>query len=181
MAKELIPSEQKQEEAPAEKVPSQPFLSKKLIIIGIPVFIVQLAVIYFLAVKFLSPASPTSAKDPSKEAAKTAEHKDAAEVESQNIFVVKDVIVNPAGTNGTRFLLTTVGFEVSSPECEKELEKKEVQVRDALNTVLTSKGLDELVGMEQREVLRAELAKKVGELLRSGSLSKVYFSKFIIQ
>lgn len=181
MAKELIQSEQKQEEGTAPKAATQPFLSKKLIIIGIPVFVIQLAVIYFLAVKFIAPSSTASAKDPSKEAAKSAEHKDASEVEEQNIFVVKDVIVNPAGTNGTRFLLTTVGFEVSSPECEKELEKKEIQVRDALNTVLTSKGLDELVGADQREALRAEVAKKVGEILRTGSLSKVYFSKFIIQ
>lgn len=181
MAKELIQAEQKQEEGTAEKTASKPFLSKKLIIIGIPIFVVQLAVIYFLAVKFIAPSSAAPAKESGKEAAKSAEHKEGSGVEEQNIFVVKDVIVNPAGTNGTRFLLTTVGFEVSSPECEKELEKKEVQVRDALNTVLTSKGLDELVGVEQREALRAEVAKKVGEILRTGSLSKVYFSKFIIQ
>ena len=95
--------------------------------------------------------------------------------------MVKDLIVNPAGTNGTRFLLTTVGFEVTTPETQKELEAKEVQVRDILNTVLTGKGLDELVDVSQRETLRAEIAEKINALLKNGTLSSVYFSKFIIQ
>jgi flagellar FliL protein len=94
---------------------------------------------------------------------------------------VKDLIVNPAGTNGTRFLLTTVGFEVTTPEGLKELETKDVMVRDALNTILTSKDLATLVNVEGREALRKEIEEKVGSLLRTGTLTNVYFSKFIIQ
>ena len=74
-----------------------------------------------------------------------------------------------------------MGIEVSTPEGQAELEKKEVQVRDLLNSILTSKGLNELVSIEQRELLRIEISKKVGELLKSGKLRNVYFSKFIIQ
>ena len=54
-------------------------------------------------------------------------------------------------------------------------------MRDILNTVLTSKGLDELVDVHQREALRTEIAEKINALLKNGSLSSVYFSKFIIQ
>jgi flagellar FliL protein len=147
----------------------------KLVIIGIPVFLVQLAVVYFLVAKFAASPSASAQSEP----AKAAETKEPAEAKS--IFVVKDVIVNPAGTNGTRFLLTTVGFEISGAEREKDLEKKEVQVRDVLNTVLTSKGLDELVRPDQREALRKEIFQKVAEMLPAGTLTNVYFSKFIIQ
>jgi len=181
MAKETLKEEGAQAAQPAKK----PFLSKKLILFGVPVFLVQLVVIYFVVAKFLAPSGT-----PGKETAKAAESKEegkgketeaSGEGGAQSMFVVKDMIVNPAGTNGTRFLLTTVGFEVSNAEGKKELENKEVQVRDALNTVLTSKGLEELIDVKLREDLRAEISQKVGEIMKSGNLTNVYFSKFIIQ
>ena len=178
MAKELLT----QPQAPVQgndqvaKAPSVPVFSKKVIIIGIPIFLVQLAIVYFLMVKFLG-----SSAHAQNGGAKAEEEAQKAEVTTQNIFLIKDVIVNPAGTNGTRFLLTTVGIEVSTPEAQQELEKKEVQVRDMLNSILTSKGLPDLVSIDQRELLRAEISKKVGEMLKTGKLKNVYFSKFIIQ
>ncbi len=154
---------------------------KKMIIIGIPVFLVQLVLIFFVIKMFIAPSGSADAGH--EEATKPAETSAGGHGEgaAQSLFVVKDLIVNPAGTNGTRFLLTTVGFEVSGPEAHKELEAREVQVRDVLNTVLTSKGLDELVDVQQREALRTEIAEKINALLKHGSLSSVYFSKFIIQ
>lgn len=154
---------------------------KKLLIFGIPVFVVQLVVVYFVITKVLAP-SPVPSADQAAAATKGhgSESENGATVES-SIYIVKDIIVNPAGTNGTRFLLTTVGFEVTTPEAKKELEAKDVQVRDVLNTVLTGKDLVTLSMVEQREPLRQEIAKKVGELLHSGDLTNVYFSKFIIQ
>ena len=175
MAKEQDPIDPKAQHAAAEQVSKQPLNLKKLILFGVPVFLVQLVAIYFLMSKFVVPSSAA------KESAKPAETKEAAEHPAQSIFVVKDIIVNPAGTNGTRFLLTTIGLEVTTPEAQNDLEKKEVQVRDILNSVLTSKGLDDLVNVEQREALRAEIFQKVSELVKSGTLANVYFSKFIIQ
>ena len=176
MAKEQEAAQQKPPAPAGEQAAKSPFQAKKLIVIGVPVFLVQLVVIYVVMAKFVVPMSSGQ-----KESAKPAEVKESAEHPTQSIFVVKDIIVNPAGTNGTRFLLTTIGFEVSTPEAQKELEKKEVQVRDVLNSVLTSKGLDELVSVEQRETLRTEISQRVSELVKSGSLANVYFSKFIIQ
>jgi flagellar FliL protein len=178
MAKELTPPSQPstQNADAAEKTPAPPFFSKRLIMIGILIFVVQLAIVYFLIAKFI--AVPTHAESST---AKTEEESQKAESATQNIFLIKDIIINPAGTNGTRFLLTTVGIEVSTPEAQQELEKKEVRVRDLLNSILTSKGLSDLVSMEQRELLRVEISKKVGELLKAGKLRNVYFSKFIIQ
>jgi len=178
MAKELISQGQSPAQSAdvAAKAAAPPFFSKKILMIGIPIFVVQLAIVYFLMAKFVvSPAHADGA------AAKPEDETQKTESTTQNIFLIKDVIVNPAGTNGTRFLLTTVGIEVSTPEAQQELEKKEVQVRDMLNSILTSKELSELVSIEQREILRGEISKKVGEMIKTGKLRNVYFSKFIIQ
>ncbi len=185
MAKEPTPTEQSSSQ-PAEAKKALPL--KKLIMIGVPVFLVQIVVLFFVATKFVGGGSASHTGQPgaesTKEAAKEAEsgdEKEGGEGAGSHMFVVKDLIVNPAGTNGTRFLLITVGFETSTVEGAKEMERKEIQVRDALNSVLTTKGLDELANIAQREQLRGEILAKATELVKSGTVSNVYFSKFIIQ
>lgn len=186
----------KQEEAaaaaPAEKAAGGAISIKQLLMFGVPVFVVICGLMIWLLPKFLGPPSAgTEAEKPAASSAKGhGEKSESKESEGgeggeagaePNIYIVKDLILNPAGTNGTRFLLTTVGFEVSNAEAKKELEAKDVQVRDALNTVLSAKTLGSLSVPEKRDSLREEISEKVGKLLHSGELTSVYFSKFIIQ
>lgn len=97
------------------------------------------------------------------------------------LFVVKDLIVNPAGTGGLRYLLTSVGIEVTNEKAFAEIQSKEVIVNDILINVLSSKTLEELSDVTKRKDLRREIAKKVDEILTQGRVQNVYFSKFIIQ
>ena len=74
MAKETLAPEQ------ASQPPQPPAAPKgvtpmKLAIIGIPVFLVQLAVVYFLVAKFVAPSAPPSQTEP----AKTTEQKESSD------------------------------------------------------------------------------------------------------
>jgi flagellar FliL protein len=193
MAKDTNAPEAKPEEAPKDEPKGLPI--KKLIIIGVPLLVVQLGLLWWFVIRPSGGSPQASSPQPEASAAKHEAGKESKEGGKESkesgkegegeagahMYVVKDLIVNPSGTNGTRFLLTTIGFETSTAEGEKELEKKDIQVRDALNSVLTTKGLDQLASIEQREALRAEIQGKIGELLKTGTISNVYFSKFIIQ
>jgi flagellar FliL protein len=161
--------------APAEAPKSDSFNIKKILTIGVPIILVQVVLLYFLFAKFIAPgmSSQTNAKEES--------HGEASVPEQTQVMVIKDIIVNPAGTNGTRFLLTTVGLEIPSPELKLELEGKEVQTRDILNTILTSKGLEELTTPQFKELLRKEILEKLNSTLTKGKIKNIYFSKFIIQ
>jgi flagellar protein FliL len=176
MAKETPPPEQPHAEAqqPEQATPS-PFTLKKILMIGAPLLLVQLVVAYFLVGKIVAPTTVDAGTTH-----EPAEQDSIAEHTSE-VFVVKDLLVNPAGTNGTRYLLTTVGLEVSTPESLVELEKKEVQVRDLLITILATKTLSELTDLERREAIREEISVKAKSLIKSHQLKSVYFSKFIIQ
>lgn len=177
MAKEVLTQNQSSEQPPPPQetpVNETSIPVKKMAIYGAVVFLVQLAVVYFVTVKFIVPASAQSVAP--------AEKNEEASVEiEQQIFLLKEVLVNPAGTNGTRFLLTSIGFEMSSLEAKQEIERKEVQVRDVMNAIFTSKTLPELIDFQRREVIRHEIKVKTAGLVKSGTLKKVYFSKFIIQ
>ncbi|HUN65406.1 MAG TPA: flagellar basal body-associated FliL family protein [Bacteroidota bacterium] len=176
MAKEASASEDpKAKTDAAPPAPTKSSLQKKILMFGIPIFLVQAAAVYFLTAKILYPASVRHSGGTVQEEAKPE-----PEPESQ-IYVVKDLIVNPAGTKGTRFLLTTIGIEVASPAAKAELEKKDVQVRDILNSILSGKELDELVDGQKRKNLRKEIADQVKKMVPDDQLRNVYFSKFIIQ
>ncbi len=146
--------------------------------IASPVLVLQVVLVYFLVAKFFAPRMANE-----KEGGSTAsvESKASKDEETTQIVVIKDIIVNPAGTNGTRFLVTTVGLEVPNTEAKNELEQKEVQTRDVLITILAGKRLEDLASPENKDSLRSEIQQSVDKILRSAKLKNVYISKFIIQ
>ncbi len=173
-------------------------LSVKVIIFGSSLFLLQVVVIYYLTSKLIAPitsgkqvaiASEMNAPvaevfskgfDP-KDSETTTLGSDVNDAGEENLYVIKDLIINPARTNGTRFLLTTIGFRMSNKEAFSEMETKNVQVRDILNTILTRKTIDQLVSVGLRDSLKAEIEHGVHKVVRNGKLLNVYFSKFIIQ
>ena len=68
------------------------------------------------------------------------------------IHEISNIVVNPAGTGGSRFLSASFGFELESPELEAEFNAREVVIRDALITILASKTVAQLTDPKQKEV-----------------------------
>lgn len=172
MAKKQKEQEAEETAAPAAKTGSS---LSKIIMIGVPIFLLQVVVVYFLTANFIVPMSLN--KPVEEEAEEVAKKLPVG----QHIVNVKDVIVNPAGTNGSRFLLVSVAFDVDTEEARKDLEKKDTVLRDMLLSSLSIKSLDQLIDPFERENLRKELRKKSSELLSEGSILNVYFSKYIVQ
>ncbi len=180
MAKENPPldsTNQQPAPAPAPQA-SSGWSLQKILTIAVPVLILQVVLVYFLVAKFFAPKMAGEKDGGSAVASETKSSKDD---ETTQIVVIKDIIVNPAGTNGTRFLVTTVGLEVPTVEAKNELEQKEVQTRDVLITILAGKRLEDLATPENKDSLRAEIQRNIDKILRSAKLKNVYISKFIIQ
>ena len=91
------------------------------------------------------------------------------------------MVVNPAGTEGTRFLSASIGLETYSKETFDLMEKREPLVRDALITILGSKTIDQLSDPKQKEIIRFQIKKRTEQLLHVDDLSAVYFTQFILQ
>ncbi|MBI5726904.1 MAG: flagellar basal body-associated FliL family protein [Ignavibacteriales bacterium] len=165
-------------------------LNPKVFIIGLPLFIVQLVVIYFITANFLlsrwsslaegdGEGSQTEEVHGEKKTKKKA--KSGEEVEGKFFFSVEDIIINPAGTNGQRLMLTSVGFSVPTEEQKKGLEEKEVLLKDIVISTLSSKTLSELNQVGYKDSLKVELTRIITERIPELELSDIYFSKYIIQ
>jgi flagellar FliL protein len=98
-----------------------------------------------------------------------------------DIYLIKEIIVNPAGTGGTRFLSASIGFELESDKVGELFSEREAIVRDALITILSSQSIPELSDFKRRERLRKLIQLRVQKLLHSDEIAAVYFTEFVLQ
>lgn len=97
------------------------------------------------------------------------------------VYSIKDIIVNPAGTGGTRFLSVSLGFELGSPTLADQFDTKEAIVRDALITILSSKTVAQLTDVKQKEIARYQIKKRLEQLLETDQIRGVYYTDFVLQ
>jgi flagellar FliL protein len=100
---------------------------------------------------------------------------------SSLVYAVQDIVVNPAGTGGSRFLSASFAVEVQASGLKDEMEKKDAMVRDALITILSSKTVPQLTDPKQKEIVRYQIKKRLQQLLGTEAISNVYFTDFVLQ
>lgn len=97
------------------------------------------------------------------------------------LYAIDDIIVNPAGTGGTRFLSVSFGLELGNNDLASHLEDREPMVRDALITILASKTVAQLTDAKQKEITRYQIKKRLEKLLETEDLKGVYYTDFVLQ
>ncbi|PKK84421.1 MAG: hypothetical protein CVT49_03610 [candidate division Zixibacteria bacterium HGW-Zixibacteria-1] len=150
---------------------------KKPWLIYLAVVVVMAAGGYFAGTKYLKSSDPVSSeekKDDKKENKKK-------QFTATEMFMMQDIIVNPAGTGGTRFLSISIGFEIGTHETVLQFEKREPVIKDALITILGSKTIEQLSDPKEKEITRYQIKKRVEQLMQTDELAAVYFTDFILQ
>lgn len=120
-----------------------------------------------------------------QEAPKPADH-DSGEVSEKEapggegrLVRLDNLIVNPAGSQGTRFLMVSVAVEAPNAKVEEALRARDAQIRDVVIALLERKTMDALSQPGARDVLKKEMADTLGRL--SGARLRVYLPQFVIQ
>ncbi|MDP2038775.1 MAG: flagellar basal body-associated FliL family protein [Ignavibacteria bacterium] len=158
----------------------------KILLFGLPLFIVQLVAVYFITANFLLNKMHANGTD---SVATAAGKKDVTKVVKEEkpsefgkfIYEIQDQIVNPAGTDGRRLLMVSLGFDVPTEENKKEMEVKDVLLKDAALSVMSSKDLSQLGNMAYRDTLRTEIVQKLRKIMPEVKINTIYFSKYILQ
>jgi flagellar FliL protein len=97
------------------------------------------------------------------------------------VYTVKDMVINPAGTNGSRFLSVSFGLELANAETQAALEARDPLVRDALITIMSSKTVAQLTDAREKEITRLQIKKRLSDLLQTSDIAAVYFTDFVLQ
>ncbi|KJS30370.1 MAG: hypothetical protein VR64_16910 [Desulfatitalea sp. BRH_c12] len=97
------------------------------------------------------------------------------------IYKMDTLIVNLADQGGKRYLRVTMELELSAPEVTAEIDTRLPQLRDAILMVLPSKQYSDIGTTEGKILLRDELIVKINGILKKGTVSKLYFTEFVVQ
>ena len=153
-------------------------LNPKVLLIGIPLYIVQLIAVYFVTVNFF-----IDAKNPEDGTELVNEDELAfadSVVTGKFIFQTGDIIVNPAD-GGVRLMLINLGFDVPKEEMLTELQEKKPIVNDAIINLIGQKRLHELMNVKMKPKLKEEIKKMMKEKFPDIKISEIYYNKYIIQ
>jgi flagellar FliL protein len=95
---------------------------------------------------------------------------------------MENLVLNPAGSNGTRFLMASVAAEVKDDKVKDEMAGRDAELRDAVLRILGERTVDQLADMSLREALKKELIDSLNSKLQSKTaVKRVYFPQFVIQ
>lgn len=131
--------------------------------------------------KKVAPAAAGAAGAEKAEAPKEEEAAAEGEGGEAKVFLLDNMVLNPAGSSGQRFLLVSIALRLANAEIETELKARDAEVRDAMLRVLGAKHVEELSDITQRDRIKDELRKALDEILKPGSVKGLYFPQFVIQ
>ena len=109
------------------------------------------------------------------------EGKDGKAAEAKTLHVVDNLVLNPAGSGGTRFLMVNATFEVKDAATVELMKMRDAEVRDVLLALLGSKTVEQLTDMSTRDTLKREMISSLGPLFPGSPIKRVYFPQFVIQ
>ncbi len=179
----------------AEAKPKKSF--KKLFLfggIGLGVVVIGVLLAVFVLRPMMSGTGHTTANKPKAEQTEKKQESEKKEQPKENkheaaqgeasgglVYTIKDIVINPAGTSGSRFLSVSFGFDLASAEVESQFDQREPLIRDALITIMSSKTVAQLTDAREKEITRLQIKKRLSDLLKTGDISAVYFTDFVLQ
>ncbi len=97
------------------------------------------------------------------------------------VHVLENLVLNPAGSGGSRFLLFTVAIEAGSATVAADMTTRDAELRDIILTAVGKKSIDELTDIANREVIKGEVQTAVSARFGKASVKRMYFPQFVVQ
>ncbi len=100
------------------------------------------------------------------------------------VYKLDNIIVNPAGSQGQRFLMCSVAIESEDSKALDTLREHEIELRDRVVTLLSQQTLDRLTDQAARDSIRTSLLHVITPVLGDEAEDadlKVYLPQFVVQ
>ena len=110
-----------------------------------------------------------------------AEKKGGKEGAASSVYTIDNLVLNPAGSGGTRFLLLSIAFEMKDASALESIKSRDAELRDAILVTLGAKTVEQLSDMVSRDSLKVELRTATAKALHTRGVRRVYFPQFVIQ
>jgi len=96
-------------------------------------------------------------------------------------YQLNELIVNPAGSQGKRYLVVEISLELESESSILQVEKNIQKLKHNVNESLSARTVEQLVQYREREVLRMEIRNVINQSIGENSVRNLYFTKYVMQ
>jgi len=96
-------------------------------------------------------------------------------------YSIENITINPAESKGQRFLVCSISIQMRDENDLQNAQRKEFIIKDAINTVLSQKTVDELQRVDTRITLKQELAIVVNSVMGTTAVRNIFFTKYVMQ
>ncbi|APF18230.1 flagellar basal body-associated FliL family protein [Caldithrix abyssi] len=136
--------------------------------------LVAVALVYFLILPRLSPASSGEPEAQKKE--------QKVDKKKPGILVTIDnLTINPKGSFGRRYAVFEVALEVPDEKAKAEIEKFKPKIVDAYLLYLRSKTVEDLTIKLDIDLMKQEMVEKVNMILGQPLVQNLYFTRFVLE
>lgn len=97
------------------------------------------------------------------------------------LYAIDNLVVNPAGSQGTRFLVVGLAVRLTNGSTSSALQARDPEIRDALLGLLASKTVDELSDQGARDSLKAQVKSAVEAVIGKGTVASILIPQFVLQ
>jgi flagellar FliL protein len=105
----------------------------------------------------------------------------AQEVDEGISYPMDTFVTNLADPGGKRYIKTKITLEYTDEKLGDELKQRLPQLRDVILSLLGSKTLADIQGIDGKIALRTELIRQINQILKTGKIRNLYFTEFVIQ
>src|SRR5688500_13912971 len=97
------------------------------------------------------------------------------------VHTIESVVINPAQSGGTRFLMVSVGVGLKDAHGAETIALRDAELRDIVVRMLGSKTVEQLSDIAGRPAIKDEIKTEVAKLIGEENLVDIYFPQFVIQ
>ncbi len=168
----------------AEEVASAPAASGQKTVLFIALSIINMLVVAGVGFMIYKGKAKEDA-EPKLEHVIKAEHEAQGHEENEvdsfvgKIIPLETFMVNLSGSKGKKVAKVNMEIELDNPKLADEIAKRNPQIRDYINMILSTKTYEEISTQEGKNNLKTEIRDTLNSFLVQGKIKKIYFTEFI--
>jgi len=97
------------------------------------------------------------------------------------VMTLENLVLNPASSGGTRWLMLTVSLECKDAAAVSTLQSRDAELRDVVLSSLGQKTVDELADITGRDLIKEQLVTALNERFGKKTVLRVYFPQYVVQ
>ncbi|MCL2789976.1 MAG: flagellar basal body-associated FliL family protein [Desulfobulbus sp.] len=97
------------------------------------------------------------------------------------IVEIKEFVVNIISTDVQHYVKASLSLELDRDSAVDEVNKRMPQIRDTILLIISNKTPEEVLDVQGKNQVKAELKSSINSFLKTGKIENIYLTDFVVQ